>query len=143
MVPLGILTAITSAIRVQGPSIVKSFIGRGRENRALAEVELMSSTSKEVCELSNGTAIIRMIGKPTLAQLLVFPDEYKKLHNDYREEDRKFQLCDPPEKRVEPSCGIHSLATAVDMSEENRNNAKPLIKVVGMLSLPSSPNSCV
>ncbi|ETS85606.1 hypothetical protein PFICI_03631 [Pestalotiopsis fici W106-1] len=50
MVPLCIISAITSAIRIRGMRVAKAFIGRARENRALAEIELMSSTSGEVCE---------------------------------------------------------------------------------------------
>jgi hypothetical protein len=52
MVPLGILTMITGAIRVQGSKMARSFIGRARENRALTELELMLSISGEVCELT-------------------------------------------------------------------------------------------
>jgi hypothetical protein len=131
MVPLGILTVITGAIRVQGPRIAKSFIGRGRENRALAEIELMSSTSKEVCELFNGKSIIRIIGKPMIAQILVFPKEYEKLKKKYEEADEKRLspgILDDPvgnnrimtdhkavDKDIltnENSCGIHTFKTA-------------------------------
>jgi hypothetical protein len=48
MAPLGIITALVGAIRVGGPSWLKAVIGRARETRASAEVELMSSTSHEV-----------------------------------------------------------------------------------------------
>ena len=51
MAPLGILTAIVGAIRVGGPNWLKALIGRAREGRAAAEMELMSSTSHDVCEL--------------------------------------------------------------------------------------------
>lgn len=45
MAPLGIITALVGAIRVDGPVWLKAVIGRSRENRAAAEIELMSSTS--------------------------------------------------------------------------------------------------
>lgn len=131
MVPLGILTAIAGAIRVQGPRIAKSFIGRGRENRALAEIELMSSTSKEVCELFNGKSIIRVLGKPKIAQILVFPHEYETLKRRDEETDRtRLDSCSVPDctgnnksimdnKATEQetlerdvSCGIHTFETA-------------------------------
>lgn len=136
MVPLGILTAIAGAIRVQGPRIAKSFIGRGRENRALAEIELMSSTSKEVCELFNGKSIVRAMGRPKLAQLLVYPLEYKKAKdkNDQIDAQRLGpKVADPQDdtskalsknKGIEvtniavnialkdSSCGIHTFRTA-------------------------------
>ncbi|ERF70464.1 hypothetical protein EPUS_04742 [Endocarpon pusillum Z07020] len=63
MAPLGIITAIVGAIRVGGPAWLKAIIGRARENRAAAEVELMSSTSPDVCELWNGQTIVRMMGR--------------------------------------------------------------------------------
>jgi hypothetical protein len=59
MAPLGIVTILVSAIRVSGPQWLKAIIGRGRENTAAAEMELMSSTSKEVCELFNSNSFIR------------------------------------------------------------------------------------
>jgi hypothetical protein len=75
MAPLGILTAIVGAIRVGGPSWIRAVIGRARENRASAEVELMSSTSHEVCELWNGESIVRTLGRPLVKQLVVLRRE--------------------------------------------------------------------
>jgi hypothetical protein len=72
MAPLGIITAIVGAIRVGGPPWLKAVIGRARENRAAPEVELMSSTSHEVCELWNGQAVVRMVGRPEVQQLVFF-----------------------------------------------------------------------
>ena len=62
MAPLGIITAITSAIRVGGPSHLKAIIGRAREGKGVVEVELMSSTSTDVCELWNGDGVSRVLG---------------------------------------------------------------------------------
>jgi len=62
MAPLGIITAITGAIRVGGPPSLKAIIGRAREGKGVVEVELMSSTSSDVCELWNGDGIARMLG---------------------------------------------------------------------------------
>ncbi|KAJ4317750.1 hypothetical protein N0V84_007187 [Fusarium piperis] len=62
MAPLGIITVLVSAIRVGGPAWLKAVIGRARENMSAAEMELMSSTSKEVCELYNGQTIVRCQG---------------------------------------------------------------------------------
>ena len=42
----------------------------------MAELELMSSTSHEVCELWNGQGIVRTMGKPEV-QELIFLEEYK------------------------------------------------------------------
>jgi hypothetical protein len=70
MAPLGILTAIVGAIRVGGFAWLKAVIGRARENRASAELELMSSTSHEVCELWNGEGIVRTTGKGYVKQIV-------------------------------------------------------------------------
>ena len=82
MAPLGILTAIVAAIRVGGPSWLRAVVGRARENRATAEVELMSSTSHEVCELWNGQGIVRTMGRPQVQQIVYLP-EMKDDHESY------------------------------------------------------------
>jgi hypothetical protein len=130
MVPLGILTMITGAIRVQGPRIARSFIGKARENRALAEIDLMSSTSGEVCELFNGRSIIRAMGKPKIAQFLVFPEKYDELETHYSECDKRGRplMVAPP---ADQSCGIHSLTTAaLDVPSEDGKRTR-LMKCVG------------
>ncbi|KAF7542176.1 hypothetical protein G7Z17_g11812 [Cylindrodendrum hubeiense] len=71
MAPLGIITAIVSAIRVGGPSWLKAIIGRARESRAIPEAELMSSTSKEVCELWNGHEIVRVMGEGPIREFII------------------------------------------------------------------------
>ena len=73
MAPLGVITAIIGAIRVGGPVWLKAIVGRARENQATAEVELMSSTSTDVCELWNGQTIVRMMGSPQILELFYFP----------------------------------------------------------------------
>ncbi|CAG9996188.1 unnamed protein product [Clonostachys byssicola] len=115
MVPLGILTAITGAIRVYGPQVARSFIGRARESRALAEIEIMSSTSEEVCELFNGNSIVRAMGKPKITQFLVFPKDYSDREKEYRNFDNSLRYTKSDSKAkmsVDKSCGIHSLKSA-------------------------------
>ncbi|KXX81406.1 Ankyrin-1 [Madurella mycetomatis] len=104
-VPLGIVTALASAIRVQGPEIARSFIGRARENRATAEIELMSSTSQEVCDMFNGKGIVRTMGQPAIAQFIIFPDLYAE-----------------SEKRpgTDPSCGIYNLQEAANLKRPEK-----------------------
>lgn len=68
--PLGIVTNIVSAIRVGGPTWLKAIIGRARENLSAAELELMSSTSEEACELWNGRNIIRCQGSADIWQFI-------------------------------------------------------------------------
>ncbi|KAI5776544.1 hypothetical protein EDC01DRAFT_699259, partial [Geopyxis carbonaria] len=67
--PLGILTAIVGAIRVGGPPWMKAVIGRARESEGIVEVELMSSTSTDVCELWNGHGVIRVLGSSPVIEL--------------------------------------------------------------------------
>ncbi|OAQ59397.1 ankyrin 2,3/unc44 [Pochonia chlamydosporia 170] len=71
MAPIGILTIIVAAIRVSGPLWLKALIGRARENVSVAEMELMSSTSEEVCELYNGQSIVRCQGKPEIWEFIL------------------------------------------------------------------------
>ena len=79
MAPLGIVTAIVGAIRVGGPSWLKAIIGRARESRAVAESELMSSTSNEVCELWNGGEVVRVMGAGPIREfILLLPEEGEK-----------------------------------------------------------------
>ncbi|KAK3998342.1 hypothetical protein QBC44DRAFT_3075 [Cladorrhinum sp. PSN332] len=87
--PLGILTAVISAIRVGGPRWLKAIIGRARETDAAVELELLrlvmlfviltysaccslsdSSTSPDVCELWNGVGMVRIVGTPSIVQLV-------------------------------------------------------------------------
>lgn len=42
----------------------------GRENRAIVEAELMSSTSLEVCDLWNGQQVVRIMGSPPIRELI-------------------------------------------------------------------------
>jgi hypothetical protein len=75
MAPLGIVTALVCAIRIGGPLWLKALVGRAKENRAAVEVEVMSSTSHEVCDIWNGRAIVRSMGRPKLKQLLYSESE--------------------------------------------------------------------
>jgi len=71
--PIGILTAIVSAIRVCGPSWLRSFIGRAREGPEVAEVELCSSTGRDVCEMYQNGVIMRAFGRPKLLEIVHDP----------------------------------------------------------------------
>ncbi|OTA00586.1 hypothetical protein A9Z42_0008190 [Trichoderma parareesei] len=68
--PIGAITVVVSAIRVAGPTWLKSFIGRARENLSAAEVEVMSSTSDEACELWNGHGVVRCPGSADIYQFI-------------------------------------------------------------------------
>jgi hypothetical protein len=73
--PLGVISAIVAAIRVAGPVWMRAVIGRARENRASAELELMSSTSRDVGELWNGESVVRSMGRPSVLQLILIWSE--------------------------------------------------------------------
>jgi hypothetical protein len=74
LAPLGILTAVVSAIRVRGPGWLRAIVGRAREIVTTVELELMSSTSDEVCELWNGTGVVRTVGKPEVKEIIYLED---------------------------------------------------------------------
>lgn len=110
LINIGILTAITGAIRIQGSQVAKAFIGRARENKALAEIELMSSTSGEVCEMFNGNSIVRAMGKPKITEFLIFPEKYKELEEEHRKlEEQQLEKDEKPDG----SCGIESFDSAI------------------------------
>ena len=95
MAPLGIPTAMSAAIRVRGPHWMKSAIGRAGEDPATTELELMSSTSNEVCELWNGRGIVRMMGQPEIEKII------------YLEELRN-------EKGFEETYGLYTIEEALE-----------------------------
>lgn len=73
MAPLGILTAVVSAIRVYGWPGLKAFIGRAQEPHGVAEAELCSSTSNDVCELWSEGGICRVFGRPKILEFFYKP----------------------------------------------------------------------
>ncbi|KAH6970617.1 hypothetical protein BKA56DRAFT_622293 [Ilyonectria sp. MPI-CAGE-AT-0026] len=73
MAPMGILTAVVSAIRVCGSPSLRAFVGRAQEGRGNAEAELCSSTSRDVCELYNKGGIARIFGRPKILQIVYDP----------------------------------------------------------------------
>jgi ankyrin repeat protein len=79
--PLGIITAIVGAIRVGGPRSMKAMIGRARESKGAVEVELMSSTSADVCELWNGEGVIRVLGSSPIVEIYYLSSERRNVRN--------------------------------------------------------------
>jgi hypothetical protein len=75
MAPLGVITIIIAAIRVGGPKWLKAVIGRARETRADVEVEVMSSTSDEVCELWDDKQIVRVTGDGPICEFIILVPE--------------------------------------------------------------------
>lgn len=76
MAPIGLLTAVVSAIRVCGHSSLRAFIGRSQEGDGVVEAELCTSTSRDVCELFNRGGITRVLGRPNILELVYLsPDE--------------------------------------------------------------------
>lgn len=73
MAPLGIVTAVVSVIRVCGGPSLRAFIGRAQEGGGIAEAELCSSTSRDVCELYHRGAIVRIFGRPKILEVVHDP----------------------------------------------------------------------
>ncbi|KAF6826344.1 ankyrin repeat domain-containing protein 28 [Colletotrichum plurivorum] len=71
MAPIGILTALVSAIRVCGSPSLRAFIGRAKEGAGPVEAELLSSTSRDVCELYNSGSITRIFGRPKILEVVL------------------------------------------------------------------------
>jgi hypothetical protein len=73
--PLGVLTAIVSAIRVVGSPEIRAFIGRAQEGPGAAELELLSCTSRTTVELWNDNSISRVFGDAEILEVLVTEPE--------------------------------------------------------------------
>lgn len=84
---------------------MKATIGRARESRGFAEMELMTSTSHDVCELWNGSQIVRVMGSSPMKQILCFPN-LKKDHPNLE--------TDFPGVR-ESHCGLYTLEEALNL----------------------------
>lgn len=73
--PLGIITAMVGAISVSGNRLLRSIIGRARERRGDVEIELISSTSTDVCEIWDGSSVVRALGvSPVIELVYVVPN---------------------------------------------------------------------
>lgn len=81
LAPLGIITAVVSAIRIAGSPSLRAFIGRAQEGPGNAEVELLSCTSETTAELWNDGGIARVFGKPMLLEVVVEEDPLEKGYN--------------------------------------------------------------
>ncbi|KAH7305431.1 hypothetical protein B0I35DRAFT_492769 [Stachybotrys elegans] len=135
MVPVGIVTAITSAIRVQGTDVARAFIGRARENRALVEFELMSSTSHEVGEAFNGKGIVRVMGRPKITEFLIFPKAYDAIEESYREADVALE-------RTEESAGDATGNISLPAADGNGSDENSKDKKVEEETLNKSRHTC-
>ncbi|KAF8847912.1 hypothetical protein BDZ45DRAFT_606723, partial [Acephala macrosclerotiorum] len=81
LLPLGILIAVVSAIRVCGSPSLKVFIGRAQESPGNAEIELLSCTSDGVGNVWNDGGIARVLGRPGVLEVVRFEVE----ENEYYE----------------------------------------------------------
>ncbi|PNP75165.1 hypothetical protein FNYG_11491 [Fusarium nygamai] len=71
--PMGVITALVSAIRVCGTPSLRAFVGRAQEGAGVAEAELCSSTSRDVCELYSNGGIARVFGRPKVLEVVHDP----------------------------------------------------------------------
>jgi hypothetical protein len=112
--PLGVITAIVSVIRVHGDASLKAFIGRAQEAHGVAEAELCSSTSRDVCELWSNGGISRVFGRPKIIEF-VFSGEsdfYPKFASGGRSKHAKY-----------PACGIRKAASFFNCGPEDTDPA--------------------
>ncbi|KAK1838922.1 ankyrin repeat protein [Colletotrichum chrysophilum] len=74
MAPLGVITILVSAIRVCGYRWLRALIGRSTENTVTAELEVLSCTSNESCELHDGQTVVRCLGKADICEFIcIYP----------------------------------------------------------------------
>ncbi|CAI0654806.1 unnamed protein product, partial [Colletotrichum noveboracense] len=109
MVPLGVVTAVVSAIRVSGGPGLRAFIGRAQEGGGIAEAELCSSTSRDVGELYHNGAIIRVFGRPKILEVV----------HDSKATDFYYQL-DSEDEVSKPRCGIYTFQEYIEETDVGR-----------------------
>lgn len=73
LAPIGTVTTVVAAIRVGGSSSLRALIGRSQEGDGIVEAELCTSTSRDVCELFNRGGIARVLGRPSILELVYDP----------------------------------------------------------------------
>jgi hypothetical protein len=78
MAPIGVITAIVSVIRVCGGASLRALIGRAQEGNGVVEAELCTSTGRDVCELFNQSGITRVLGRPTILELVHYRADMEK-----------------------------------------------------------------
>jgi hypothetical protein len=96
--PIGIITAVVSVVRLYGNASLKAFIGRAQEAHGVAEAELCSSTSEDVCELWSNGGICRVFGRPWILEFF----HVKGKPAFYPSFDRHVDTRRPP------SCGLYT-----------------------------------
>ncbi|KAF8250928.1 hypothetical protein K440DRAFT_580078, partial [Wilcoxina mikolae CBS 423.85] len=125
MAPLGIITAMTGAIRVSGPRWMKAVIGRAREGNGVVEVELMSSTSSDVCELWNGDGVVRALGSAEVIELYyldsALPDQQDDQDDD-QDDDQAILLQSGSAWRPKSTMEIYDFESAKSTGNLQRSN---------------------
>ncbi|KAK2002120.1 hypothetical protein LX36DRAFT_652618 [Colletotrichum falcatum] len=129
MAPLGVITAVVSAIRVcSGPSL-RAFIGRAQEGGGVAEAELCSSTSRDVCELYHNGAIVRVFGRPKILEII---------HDRKEADDELSSGRDPSTFK----CGIYSFREYIKIRAPGDSEWREAGKPSGHdIEAPPQPNA--
>ncbi|KAF2681481.1 hypothetical protein K458DRAFT_282784, partial [Lentithecium fluviatile CBS 122367] len=94
MAPIGIITAIVSTIRLCGHASFRAFIGRSQEGEGAIEAELCTSTSRDVCELFTKGGVQRVLGRPSILELVYVEcdSEEKTQNSDHAKEEAGLYL---------------------------------------------------
>lgn len=71
LAPLGILTAVVSAIRVCGNSTLRALIGRAQEDPGASELEILSCVSDTTAEIFTESGVARITGNPKILEVVV------------------------------------------------------------------------
>lgn len=71
LAPLGVLTAVVSAIRVCGNSTLRALIGRAQEDPAESEKEILSCVSESTAEIFTESGVARITGNPRILEIMI------------------------------------------------------------------------
>ncbi|KAH7078618.1 hypothetical protein FB567DRAFT_607902 [Paraphoma chrysanthemicola] len=140
--PLGILTTIVSAIRICGDSTLKAFVGRGQESSGLGELELCSSTGRDILELYQGGGITRVFGRGKTLEIIHDPSLEEEILGDGSTPTRGiytlmgYQQREKNGKNWVPSSWPSDMAEAMNgLSDEDKRD-----RIVKRLGHAQNPN---
>jgi hypothetical protein len=97
LLPLGVLTAVVSVIRICGSPSLRAFIERAQEGPAEAEIDLLPCVSESTAELFNDGGITRVFGLPKIVEIVA----WEEVDHKAREKETKIgTLKDALEKKA-------------------------------------------
>lgn len=141
--PLGVPAAVVAAIRVRGYDFLKGAIGRAGEKESSVEKDLLSSTSKKVCELWDGEKVVRLEETGPFIKQLIYSEGIwynlsRAVHDILEEKGKKKSIKSLPGdvekgKSEEKSEDTFPSNISLNLIPESRSRELPPAAILGIL----------